>query len=68
MPAPQTDDRAARSERLLQSILEGAPDISLLAPGFVYEQHFGNTEGTYRGEEASSAGSRPSTRCGIARI
>ena len=35
----------------MQSILEGAPDISLLAPGFVYEQHFGNTEGTYRGEE-----------------
>jgi ketosteroid isomerase-like protein len=51
MPAPQENERAARAERLPQSLLEGAPDISLLAPGFIYEQHFGNTEGTYRGEE-----------------
>jgi SnoaL-like domain len=51
MLAPQADDRAARSERVLQSILEGAPEVSLLAPRFVYEQHFGNTEGTYRGQE-----------------
>jgi SnoaL-like domain len=51
MPASQENERARRAEQLLQSILDGAPDISLLAPGFVYEQHFGNTEGTYRGEE-----------------
>ena|SRR5438105_3416364 len=51
MPTPQENDRVARAEQLLRSILDGAPDVSLLAAGFRYEQHFGNTEGVYLGEE-----------------
>jgi SnoaL-like protein len=51
MPTPHGSDRVARAEQLLQSILDGAPDGSLLAAGFRYEQHFGNTEGVYLGEE-----------------
>lgn len=51
MSSPEENERAKRAERLLQSILDGAPEIPLLAPGFIYEQHFGNTAGVYRGEE-----------------
>jgi hypothetical protein len=48
--ASPPSDRSARAQRLLQSIVAGEPDASLLAGGFQYEQHFGNTAGLYEGE------------------
>ena len=43
--------RAQTAERFLRSLLDGAPDTTLIAPDFEYEQHFGFTAGLYVGEE-----------------
>jgi ketosteroid isomerase-like protein len=46
----QEHKRAQTAERLLRSLLDGAPDTALIAPDFEYEQHFGFTAGLYVGE------------------
>jgi hypothetical protein len=45
------DDRlAAALTRFLKANLGGAPAVDVMAPGFVYEQHFGNTAESYEGD------------------
>jgi ketosteroid isomerase-like protein len=44
-------ERRVTAERLLQSILDGAPDSALVTTDFEYEQHFGFTAGRYVGEK-----------------
>jgi hypothetical protein len=51
----QQNERARETERLLQSLLDGSPDSTLLAPGFEYQQHFGSTAGVYVGKRGLRA-------------
>ena len=44
-------ERAQTAERFLRSLLDGAPETTLIAPSFEYEQHFGFTAGLYVGEK-----------------
>jgi SnoaL-like domain len=47
----QENERLRVSERFLESLLAGEPDMTLVTEGFEYQQHFGSTEGRYVGEE-----------------
>jgi hypothetical protein len=60
----QENERLRVSERFLESLLAGEPDMTLVTEGFEYQQHFGSTEGRYVGEEAFAAGSERFMRSG----
>jgi hypothetical protein len=46
----QENERLRVAERFLGSLVAGEPDMTLVCEDFVYQQHFGSTEGRYVGE------------------
>jgi hypothetical protein len=46
----QENERVRAAERVLESLIAGEPDMTLVTEDFEYEQHFGSTAGLYVGE------------------